>query len=190
MPRAGMSAKTIVRARRQWALRRARRREGPNEANQLELGGGSAAGPGIGEAWVETVVKVATVAGKDGAAGAAEGGEETKYFGSGGDHVGGSGVRSGGTGGGGDGGGVVALLVSSPFSLFPKLLRTLFFVWKFLVCPQAPQKRFFCFFSRHVIGKYPYMACLLNISQPNRIAHPPPPGLQRPTSAEKDMTGR
>ena len=30
-----------MRERRQWALRRARRREGPNEANQLELGGWS-----------------------------------------------------------------------------------------------------------------------------------------------------
>lgn len=41
-PAAAMSAKAVVRARRQWALRRARRSEGPNEANQLELGGGRA----------------------------------------------------------------------------------------------------------------------------------------------------
>lgn len=39
-PKSAMSARSIVRARRQWALRRARRKEGPNEANQLELGGG------------------------------------------------------------------------------------------------------------------------------------------------------
>lgn len=40
-PKAAMSARAVVRARRQWALRRARRHEGPNEANQLELGGGA-----------------------------------------------------------------------------------------------------------------------------------------------------
>lgn len=39
-PTAAMSARTVVRERRQWALRRLRRQEGPNEANQLELGGG------------------------------------------------------------------------------------------------------------------------------------------------------
>ncbi len=124
MPRAGMSAKTVVRARRQWALRRARRREGPNEANQLELGGGSAVGSGIGEAWVETVVKVATVAGKDGAAGTAEDGEGIKAFVSGGNHAVGSGGPSGGAGGGGgDQAGVVALLVSSVISTFLRLVR-------------------------------------------------------------------
>ena len=39
-PTVAMNPRAIVRERRQWALRRARRREGPNEANQLELGGG------------------------------------------------------------------------------------------------------------------------------------------------------
>ncbi|CAM9647190.1 unnamed protein product, partial [Ectocarpus sp. 12 AP-2014] len=58
-PRAAMSARAVVRDRRQWALRRARRQEGPNEANQLELGGWSPAGTGVPEAWVDTVVKVA-----------------------------------------------------------------------------------------------------------------------------------
>lgn len=48
-PTKAMSAKAVVRARRQWALRRARRSEGPNEANQLELGGG--AGVATGGAW-------------------------------------------------------------------------------------------------------------------------------------------
>lgn len=46
-PKAAMSARAVVRARRQWALRRARRHEGPNEANQLELGGGAGV---VGEA--------------------------------------------------------------------------------------------------------------------------------------------
>lgn len=100
-PKATMSARAVVRARRQWALRRARRREGPNEANQLELGGGSPADAGIREAWVETVVKVAADSSRSGAlaGGSGNGGE--------------GGVRSrGGAGGGGGGSGVVELLVS------------------------------------------------------------------------------
>ncbi|CAM9825685.1 unnamed protein product, partial [Laminaria digitata] len=40
-PTVTMNPRAVVRERRQWALRRARRREGPNEANQLELGGWS-----------------------------------------------------------------------------------------------------------------------------------------------------
>lgn len=60
---AAMSAKAVVRARRQWALRRARRSEGPNEANQLELGGG---GEGISGQGVRTrddyVTKSETIA--------------------------------------------------------------------------------------------------------------------------------
>lgn len=47
-PTAAMSAKAVVRERRQWALRRARRSEGPNEANQLELGGGGVCVSGSG----------------------------------------------------------------------------------------------------------------------------------------------
>ncbi|CAM9262946.1 unnamed protein product, partial [Ectocarpus fasciculatus] len=92
-PRAAMSARAVVRERRQWALRRARRQEGPNEANQLELGGWSPTGTGVPEAWVDTVVKVAGA----GTRGAKGGGGE------GDDNV----AESGGRGGGG---GVVALL--------------------------------------------------------------------------------
>ncbi|CAM9386389.1 unnamed protein product, partial [Ectocarpus sp. 8 AP-2014] len=91
-PRAAMSARAVVRERRQWALRRARRQEGPNEANQLELGGWSPAGTGVPEAWVDTVVKVAG-AGRRGAKGG--GGEDDIV-------AEGSGRRGGG--------GVVALL--------------------------------------------------------------------------------
>lgn len=47
-PTRGLTARALVCERRQWALRRVRRHEGPNEANQLELGGGS---PGVREAW-------------------------------------------------------------------------------------------------------------------------------------------
>lgn len=102
-PRLAMSAKSVVRQRRQWALRRARRREGPNEANQLELGGGSPAGTaGIREAWVETVVKVA-VTGRDRAEEAAKGAGEVKTWGGGHDD---NDAR------GGERGGVVELLVS------------------------------------------------------------------------------
>ncbi|CAM9414363.1 unnamed protein product [Discosporangium mesarthrocarpum] len=38
-PTESLRAGEVVRARRQWALRRARRKEGPNEANQRQLGG-------------------------------------------------------------------------------------------------------------------------------------------------------
>lgn len=48
-PMRGLTARALVCERRQWALRRVRRYEGPNEANQLELGGGSP--PGVREAW-------------------------------------------------------------------------------------------------------------------------------------------
>ena len=104
-PKATMSARAVVRARRQWALRRARRREGPNGANQLELGGGSPADAGSREAWVETVVKVAAVSS---GSGAVEGGNGDGRKG---------GVRDGGgaegeRGGRGGGNGVVELLVS------------------------------------------------------------------------------
>ena len=37
-PSTNMSLRSIIRERRQWALRNARRREGPNEDNQLALG--------------------------------------------------------------------------------------------------------------------------------------------------------
>jgi len=37
-PSGSLSLRAIIRERRQWALRKARRREGPNEANQLALG--------------------------------------------------------------------------------------------------------------------------------------------------------
>lgn len=115
-PKGTMSARGVVRARRQWALRRARRREGPNKANQLELGGGSPAETGIREAWVETVVKVAEVSSRSGAVGGVSG--------NGGD----GGIRGGreeeGAGGGRRGGnGVVESLVSS--ILF---LEAIFFV--------------------------------------------------------------
>lgn len=97
-PTATMSARGVVRARRQWALRRARRREGPNEANQLELGGGSPAETGMREAWVDTVVKKAAVSSRSGAVedGSGNGGK--------------GGARGGGGGEGGNG--VVELLVS------------------------------------------------------------------------------
>lgn len=49
-PTTVMSARAVVRERRQWALRRARRQEGPNETNQLELGGGPSEGSGSWEA--------------------------------------------------------------------------------------------------------------------------------------------
>lgn len=48
-PAAAMSAKAVVRARRQWALRRSKRFEGPNEANQLELGGAPGEGSLLSE---------------------------------------------------------------------------------------------------------------------------------------------
>ncbi|CAM9320335.1 unnamed protein product, partial [Hapterophycus canaliculatus] len=78
-------------------LRRARRLEGPNEANQLELGGGSPARSGVNKAWVDTVV---SVAGSDrvGAEGASRAGKEVSVAGSN-DEAGGD-------------GGVVASLVS------------------------------------------------------------------------------
>lgn len=47
-PTMAMSARTVVRERRQWALRRARRQEGPNISNQLELGGGMSLADGYG----------------------------------------------------------------------------------------------------------------------------------------------
>lgn len=96
-PRAAVSARAVVRERRQWALRRARRQEGPNEANQLELGGWSPARIGVPEAWVDTVVKVAG-AGRRGAKGGGGGGADNVAE---------------GDGRGGGGGGVVALLVGS-----------------------------------------------------------------------------
>lgn len=112
-PRTAMSARAVVRQRRQWALRRARRQEGPNEANQLELGGGSPAGTAaIGEAWVETVVKVA-VSGRGRAEEVTKGGGEVKIGGrsdSENDAGGGGGAREGEVG-------IVELLVS-PFHAF------------------------------------------------------------------------
>lgn len=48
-PIKGLTARALVCERRQWALRRVRRYEGPNEANQYELGGGSP--PSVKEAW-------------------------------------------------------------------------------------------------------------------------------------------
>eukprot|EP00520_Triparma_pacifica_P008736 CAMPEP_0118651064 /NCGR_PEP_ID=MMETSP0785-20121206/10589_1 /TAXON_ID=91992 /ORGANISM="Bolidomonas pacifica, Strain CCMP 1866" /LENGTH=2593 /DNA_ID=CAMNT_0006543497 /DNA_START=44 /DNA_END=7822 /DNA_ORIENTATION=+ len=39
VPSPSMSLRAIIRERRQWALRKARRREGPNEENQIMLGG-------------------------------------------------------------------------------------------------------------------------------------------------------
>ena len=106
-PKATMSARGVVRARRQWALRRARRREGPNEANQLELGGGSPSEARVREAWVETVAKVAGFSSRSGAA---EGASGDSGEGEGG-------VRDGRGGGGAGGGrnGVVELLVSLIF---------------------------------------------------------------------------
>lgn len=68
-PTAMMSARAVVRERRQWALRRARRQEGPNEANQLQLGGGQHE---IGEAW--TAAADSSTSGKEERKDAAEGG--------------------------------------------------------------------------------------------------------------------
>lgn len=99
-PKATMSARGVVRARRQWALRRARRREGPNEANQLELGGGSPAEVGIREAWVGTAVEAAAVSSE---VGGVEGGSV---------RGGGRGEGEGDRRGRGGGNGVVELLVS------------------------------------------------------------------------------
>lgn len=111
-PKKAMSARTVVRERRQWALRRSRRLEGPNEANQLELGGGPPVGSGVPEAWVDTVVRVA---GRGGVGSEGEGpAREGKEVGV---------ARSGG-GAGGDGG-TVALLVSCG-----RLLSCVFRFWK------------------------------------------------------------
>lgn len=96
-PRAAASARTVVRERRQWALRRARRLEGPNEANQLELGGGLPAGGGNNKVWVDTVVRVAGSS-RTAAEGSTRRGKKVKVAGSNGDR-------------GGEGG-IVALLVS------------------------------------------------------------------------------
>lgn len=89
-PTSAMNPRAIVRERRQWALRRARRREGPNEANQLELGGG----------WLDDMFCEIRVAGAAG-----EGADAHRQ------RV----DTADGGGGGGGGRSVVALLVSLLF---------------------------------------------------------------------------
>ncbi|CAN0120353.1 unnamed protein product [Scytosiphon promiscuus] len=84
-PRPGTSARTVVRERRQWALRRTRRLEGPNEANQLELGGGLPAVDGGKGASLDTVARV-------GVEGAARGREEFSVTGSNGEAEGNGGI--------------------------------------------------------------------------------------------------